>query len=349
MRSPRPLESILVTSHTPGASVELRSVSKSYASETAPSVVNLSLQVAPGEICTFVGPSGCGKTTTLRMVNRLVEPTSGQVLVDGQDIATGDPTVLRRRIGYVIQQTGLFPHQTIAENVATVPHLLGWDKRRVASRVDELLQLVGLDPDHVRRRYPSQLSGGERQRVGVARAVAAEPPLMLMDEPFGAVDPIVRERLQDEFLALHAKLGMTVLFVTHDVDEALKMGNRVAVMQQGGHLAQFATPAEILSAPANDFVAQFVGADRALKHLALLTVRAADIEPPDGASYEGLPRLTRDTNLRDALSALLTANAPCGVVVDSDGRTLGTLSLAALQAALDRSTADSVRAARAAQ
>lgn len=330
-----------MSSRIPGASVELVRVSKSYARESGPSVVELSLRVEPGEICTFVGPSGCGKTTTLRMVNRLVEPTSGQVLVNGQDISKLDPTVLRRGIGYVIQQTGLFPHQTIAENVATVPHLLGWESKRIATRVDELLDLVGLDPSHVRRRYPNQLSGGERQRVGVARAIAAEPPLMLMDEPFGAVDPIVRERLQDEFLALHAKLGMTVLFVTHDVDEALKMGDRVAVMERGGHLAQFATPAEILSSPANAFVGQFVGDDRALKHLALLTLADADIEPPDGASHDGLPRLSQDTNLRDALSALLGANAPCAVVLDSTGNTLGTVSLAAIQAALGRSVAHS--------
>ena len=258
-----------------GATVEFRDVSKYFGPTTGgtPGAVNnLSLTVPPGEICVLVGPSGCGKTTTLKMVNRLVEPTSGQVLIDGQDVQRVEVTTLRRRIGYVIQQTGLFPHQTVARNVATVPRLLGWPEDRVRARVDELLRLIGLDPERVRDRYPSQLSGGERQRVGVARAMAAEPPVMLMDEPFGAVDPIVRERLQNEFLRLHRRLGTTVLFVTHDIDEAIKMGNRVAVMQQGGHLAQYAPPTELLTHPASDFVARFVGADRGLKRLALMTV-----------------------------------------------------------------------------
>ncbi len=252
------------------ATVEFRHVSKQYGPQGA--VVDLSLLVPAGEICVLVGPSGCGKTTSLKMVNRLVEPSSGQVLIDDEDVMSVDVTQLRRRIGYVIQQIGLFPHQTIAENVATVPKLLGWPKKRIAARVDELLELIGLDPGRVKNRYPAQLSGGERQRVGVARAMAAEPPVMLMDEPFGAVDPIVRERLQNEFLRLHRTLGTTVLFVTHDIDEAIKMGNRVAVMQQGGHLAQYAPPAELLLQPANDFVARFVGVDRGLKRLTLIRV-----------------------------------------------------------------------------
>ena len=258
------------------ATVEFRHVSKQYGPQGA--VVDLSLMVPAGDICVLVGPSGCGKTTSLKMVNRLVEPSSGQVLIDGQDIMRVEVTELRRRIGYVIQQIGLFPHQTIADNVATVPRLLGWPKARVQNRVEELLELVGLDPGRVRNRYPSQLSGGERQRVGVARAMAAEPPVMLMDEPFGAVDPIVRERLQNEFLRLHRALGTTVLFVTHDIDEAIKMGTRVAVMQQGGHLAQYAPPTELLLHPANDFVGRFVGTDRGLKRLTLLTVAEAKIQ-----------------------------------------------------------------------
>jgi osmoprotectant transport system ATP-binding protein len=263
-----------------GASVEFRHVSKHYAQQQgSPGAVNdLSLTVPPGEICVLVGPSGCGKTTTLKMVNRLIEPTSGEVLIDGQNVASIEATRLRRRIGYVIQQTGLFPHQTIADNVATVPRLLGWKKERTRKRVDELLSLIGLDPLQVGKRYPAQLSGGERQRVGVARAMAAEPPVMLMDEPFGAVDPIVRDRLQNEFLRLHRTLRTTVLFVTHDIDEAIKMGDRVAVMQQGGHLAQYAPPAELLLQPASDFVARFVGSDRGLKRLALLTVADAPLE-----------------------------------------------------------------------
>src|ERR671938_319869 len=252
------------------ATVEFRHVSKLYGQHAA--VVDLSLLVPAGDICVLVGPSGCGKTTSLKMVNRLVEPTRGQVLIDGQDVMRVEVTALRRRIGYVIQQTGLFPHQTIAENVATVPRLLGWPRAKIRARVEELLELVGLDPGRVRNRYPAQLSGGERQRVGGSRAMATEPPVMLMDEPFGAVDPIVRERLQNEFLRLHRTLGTTVLFVTHDIDEAIKMGTRVAVMQQGGHLAQYAAPTELLLHPASDFVSRFVGTDRGLKRLALLKV-----------------------------------------------------------------------------
>jgi osmoprotectant transport system ATP-binding protein len=259
------------------ATVEFRHVSKQYGPQGA--VVDLSLLVPAGDICVLVGPSGCGKTTSLKMVNRLVEPTSGQVLIDGQDVMRVDVTELRRGIGYVIQQVGLFPHQTIAENIGTVPRLLGWPKSRIKSRTEELLDLVGLDPARVRNRYPSQLSGGERQRVGVARAMAAEPPVMLMDEPFGAVDPIVRERLQNEFLRLHRTLGTTVLFVTHDIDEAIKMGSRVAVMQQGGHLAQYAPPAELLAHPASDFVSRFVGVDRGLKRLSLLKVADVHLDP----------------------------------------------------------------------
>src|SRR4030081_1687329 len=259
------------------ATVEFRHVTKQYGPQGA--VNDLSLLVPAGEICVLVGPSGCGKTTSLKMVNRLVEPSSGQVLIDGVDIMTIEVTALRRRIGYVIQRIGPSPHQTVADNIATVPRLLGWPKQRIQHRVEELLELIGLDPARVRNRYPSQLSGGERQRVGVARAMAAEPPVMLMDEPFGAVDPIVRERLQNEFLRLHRTLGTTVLFVTHDVDEAIKMGTRGAVMQQGGPLAQYAPPTELLLHPANDFVARFVGTDRGLKRLSLLTVADVKLEP----------------------------------------------------------------------
>src|SRR6266571_3777326 len=260
-----------------GATVELRGVTKRYGDTVA--VDHLSLTAPAGRICVLIGPSGCGKTTSLRMVNRLIEPTSGEILIDGRNVLTEDPTQLRRRIGYVIQQVGLFPHRTIGQNVATVPQLLGWPSARIRARVDELLSLIGFDPARMRDRYPAQLSGGERQRVGVARAMAAEPPVMLMDEPFGAVDPIVRERLQNEFLRLHRTLGTTVLFVTHDIDEAIKMGTRVAVMQQGGHLAQYAPPTELLLHPANDFVARFVGTDRGLKRLSLLTVADVKLDP----------------------------------------------------------------------
>lgn len=240
---------------------------------------DLSLVVPAGKICVLVGPSGCGKTTTLKMVNRLIEPTGGQILIDGVDVMTQDVTSLRRKIGYVIQQVGLFPHLTIGANIAVVPRLIGWDRNRQEQRVDELLVLVGLNPARDRDRYPSELSGGERQRIGVARALAVDPPLMLMDEPFGAVDPIVRERLQNEFLRLQGDLAKTILFVTHDIDEAIKMGDLVAVMGAGGVLAQFAPPDEILANPASDFVARFVGADRGLKRLSLTRVRDLDLAP----------------------------------------------------------------------
>jgi osmoprotectant transport system ATP-binding protein len=261
------------------STVEFRNVTKRYdagAKHTPGAVNDLSLTVPAGKICVLVGPSGCGKTTSLKMVNRLIEPTSGQILIDGEDAAKRDVIDLRREIGYVIQQIGLFPHQTIGENVATVPRLLGWPKARLRERADELLALIGLEPARYRDRYPSQLSGGERQRVGVARALAADPPIMLMDEPFGAVDPIVRERLQNEFLRLQEELAKTILFVTHDIDEAIKMGDLVAVLQVGGHLAQFAAPEEILANPASEFVARFVGADRGLKRLSLS--RVAELE-----------------------------------------------------------------------
>jgi osmoprotectant transport system ATP-binding protein len=270
------------------AVVEFDHVTKHYDAQAAksdgrgtPGAVNdLSMHVPAGKICVLVGPSGCGKTTSLKMVNRLIEPTSGQILIDGVDAGSRELTDLRRSIGYVIQQVGLFPHQTIGENVATVPRLLGWPKDRQRARSEELLGLVGLDPAKYRDRYPSQLSGGERQRVGVARALAADPPIMLMDEPFGAVDPIVRDRLQNEFLRLQETIAKTILFVTHDIDEAIKMGDLVAVFQTGGILAQFGSPLEILAAPASAFVARFVGQDRGLKRLSLLRVSDVDLRAP---------------------------------------------------------------------
>jgi osmoprotectant transport system ATP-binding protein len=314
-----------------GATVELREVTKRYGDTVA--VDHLSLTVPAGRITVLIGPSGCGKTTSLRMVNRLIEPTSGEILIDGQNVLREDPTALRRRIGYVIQQVGLFPHQTIADNVATVPRLLGWPPDRIRTRVDELLALIGFEPDRMRGRYPSQLSGGERQRVGVARALAAEPPLMLMDEPFGAVDPIVRERLQDQFLELHRALGITVIFVTHDIDEAIKLGDRVAIMRAGA-LVQYAPPAELLARPADDFVARFVGNDRGLKRLALLTVGGTELDPPvDPAGLDGAPVLAPSMSLRDALAAMLTSQAQVGMVRDGD-RYLGVLTLSRIGALL---------------
>ena len=273
--------------HSQAAVVEFEHVTKRYdaparrtrETHTPGAVNDLSLRVPAGKICVLVGPSGCGKTTSLKMVNRLIEPTSGKILIDGVDAGTRELTDLRRSIGYVIQQVGLFPHQTIGDNVATVPRLLGWPKERLRERSEELLGLVGLDPAKYRDRFPSQLSGGERQRVGVARALAADPPIMLMDEPFGAVDPIVRDRLQNEFLRLQETIAKTILFVTHDIDEAIKMGDLVAVFQTGGILAQFGRPLEILAAPASEFVARFVGRDRGLKRLSLLRVSDVPVRP----------------------------------------------------------------------
>ena len=295
-----------------------------------PGAVNdLSLTVPAGKICVLVGPSGCGKTTSLKMVNRLIEPTSGRILIDKVDAATRELTELRRSIGYVIQQVGLFPHQTIGENVATVPRLLGWPKSRLRERSEELLGLVGLDPAKYRDRFPSQLSGGERQRVGVARALAADPPIMLMDEPFGAVDPIVRDRLQNEFLRLQETIAKTILFVTHDIDEAIKMGDLVAVFQTGGILAQFGTPLEILAAPASEFVARFVGQDRGLKRLSLLRVADIQLQTAVTARPGDPANDARRRALDDPLRYLLMIDAnnrPLGWVAHGDIPAEGVLS-----------------------
>ncbi len=314
--------------------LEFRHVSRRYADLVA--VKDLSFEVPAGKICVLVGPSGCGKTTSLKMVNRLIEPTSGQILIGGQDVMTQDPIELRRSIGYVIQQVGLMPHLTVGDNIAIVPRLLDWDAARVTARVDELLALVGLAPDSYRGRFPAQLSGGERQRVGVARALAADPPLMLMDEPFGAVDPIVRERLQNELLRLQETLAKTIVFVTHDIDEAIKMGDLVAVMQVGGVLAQFGPPAEILSSPASDFVARFVGADRGLKRLSLASVADLQLEPVPGDFHAepGQPIVQARTTLKDALSMMLDADVSAGVVVDESEVILGLITYDQIAAAL---------------
>jgi osmoprotectant transport system ATP-binding protein len=257
--------------------IELKELTKRYPGTEVPAVDRLTMDIPRGEIVVFVGPSGCGKTTSLKMINRIIEPTSGQIILDGEDVTDVNPDQLRRRIGYVIQQIGLFPHVTIADNVATVPNLLGWDRDRTKARVDELLDIVGLDPETYRNRYPKELSGGQRQRVGVARALAADPPVLLMDEPFGAIDPITRTRLQNEFLRLQQELKKTICFVTHDIDEAIKMGDRIAILQERSIPAQFATPEEILTQPANDFVEDFVGSGATLKRLKLSRVRDVTI------------------------------------------------------------------------
>jgi len=303
---------------TPEAMIRLDRVSKRYADGTT-AVAELSIDVLPGELTMLVGPSGCGKTTTMKMINRLIEPSGGRIFLDGEDVTRADPVQLRRRIGYVIQQTGLFPHLSVADNVATVPNLLGWDRGRTRRRVGELLELVGLDPKLHGPRYPHQLSGGQRQRVGVARALAADPPVLLMDEPFGAVDPIARDRLQAEFLRLQAEVRKTIVFVTHDLDEAVKLGDRIAVLRQGGHLEQYDTPATILGSPASEFVGDFVGADRGLKRLAVTGIDPADLEHP--------PAVTADDDLADARRTLAEQDARWAVVLDRDGRLHGWISV----------------------
>ncbi|NYJ06071.1 ABC transporter ATP-binding protein [Petropleomorpha daqingensis] len=297
--------------------IRLEGISKVYADGTV-GVAELDLTFAAGELSVLVGPSGCGKTTTMKMINRIIEPTTGRILLGGEDVTRVDPDRLRRRIGYVIQSVGLFPHQTVRTNVATVPRLLGWDKKRTRARVDELLESVGLDPAVYGDRYPAQLSGGQRQRAGVARALAADPPVLLMDEPFSAVDPVVRERLQSEFLRLQADVRKTIVFVTHDIEEAVRLGDRIAVMSQGGHVEQYASPAELLGKPANEFVADFVGTDRGLKRLAVTGIDLADLEQP--------PVVHVADGLADARAALERAGARWAVVLDDDGTLHGWLS-----------------------
>jgi osmoprotectant transport system ATP-binding protein len=303
------------------AMISLQSVTKRFPNSPEPAVGDLSLDVGRGEMVALVGPSGCGKTTTLKMINRLIEPSGGTILVDGVDILRQDPVHLRRGIGYVIQSVGLMPHQTIERNIATVPHLLDWDEERIRARTGELVALFDLDPEFLRR-YPGELSGGQRQRVGVARALAADPAVMLMDEPFAAVDPIVRARLQDEFLEIQRRLRKTIVFVTHDVDEAIKLADRICILNTGGVLEQFAAPEEILRAPANDFVEAFVGSERGLKRLAL--IRVADIEVEEG------PVVTSATPADEAMRMIESWGLGWASVVD-DGELRGWADAEALK------------------
>ncbi len=297
--------------------VAFQRVTKRYSGAAEPALSELDLEVESGEICVLVGPSGSGKTTAMRMVNRMVEISEGDIIVGDRSVRERTPAELRREIGYVIQQIGLFPHRTVSDNIATVPRLLGWDRERTRARVNELMGLVRIDAG-LRDRYPAQLSGGQQQRVGVARALAANPGVMLMDEPFGAVDPINRERLQNEFLRLQAEVRKTILFVTHDIDEAIKMGDRIAILRERGRLAQYATPAELLMAPADDFVEDFVGADRALKRLSLMRVSDIDLwEAP--LAYVG--QATSEVRAK-----LAGAEVPYALVIDSERRPLGWLS-----------------------
>ena len=305
--------------------ITLDGVGKTFDDGTV-AVEALDLDVPRGAVVTLVGPSGCGKSTTLKMVNRLIEPTSGRIFLDGTDVTDADPVELRRGIGYVIQQVGLFPHQTIATNVATVPSLLGWSKPDARARALELMDLVGLDPDVFADRFPHQLSGGQRQRVGVARALAADPPVLLMDEPFGAVDPVVRARLQDEFLRLQRELGKTVLLVTHDIDEAVKMGDQVAVFAAGGRLAQYDEPAAILGAPADEFVSEFVGGSRGLRRLSVTPIDPSYLEPMDGVTASALAGTVDASAMLEEVLALAMREDKELVGVTDGPRFLGVLT-----------------------
>nr|WP_189077810.1 ABC transporter ATP-binding protein [Mangrovihabitans endophyticus] len=275
--------------------IRLDKLTKRYRGQSRAAVDQVTMEMPRGEIVVLVGPSGCGKTTTMELINRLIEPTSGRIYLDGEDVTTSDPDALRRRIGYVIQQIGLFPHFTVAENIGVVPKLLGWTKQRIGNRVDELLDLVGLDPSDYRGRYPKELSGGQRQRIGVARALAADPPVMLMDEPFGAIDPITRERLQNEFLRLQQQVKKTIVFVTHDVDEAIKLGDRIAILSEQSHIAQYDTPENILSNPASAYVEDFIGSGASLKRLNLSRVRDIELatDCPTARLDDELPEVRR--------------------------------------------------------
>ena len=316
--------------------IEIEKLSKDFPGSPRPAVDALTLTVPEGEVCVLIGPSGCGKTTTMRMINRMIEPDAGAIRIAGRNVLDSDPVTLRRQIGYVIQQVGLFPHWSIGENIATVPRLLRWDETRIARRVDELLALVGMDAAQFRDRFPRELSGGQRQRVGVARALAADPPVMLMDEPFGAIDPITRARLQDEFLNILRMLKKTIVFVTHDIDEAIRMGSRIAILRDGA-LVQYAPPERILAAPANPFVEAFVGGDRALKRLALIRAATAIV------FWDG-PRPARsvapDENLRDVLAQMLADGDDAVTVVGGDAQPGGVVTLEAIRVHAGTRTAE---------
>jgi osmoprotectant transport system ATP-binding protein len=305
--------------------IAFHGVFKRYPGRERAAVENLSFEVSPGDICVLIGPSGCGKTTALKMVNRLITITEGDITIDGRSVRELELTQLRRGIGYVFQQIGLFPHMTVENNIGSVPRLLGWSKSRIRERAAELLELVGLDPEGDLRRYPGEFSGGQQQRIGVARAMAADPPIMLMDEPFGAIDPIARERLQNDFLRLHRTVRKTVIFVTHDIDEAIKMGDRIAIMRDG-HLVQIANADELLASPADEFVASFVGADRGLKRLRVRTLADIELGPVPSARS---PSIARETSLHYALSMMLAEGTTTLAVTDQDS-VVGSISLEAI-------------------
>ena len=302
--------------------IRLENITKQYPGTADAAVNNLTMDVHRGEVLVLVGPSGCGKSTTLRLINRLIEPSSGRIFLNGEDVTTMNPSLLRRKIGYVIQQVGLFPHRTIAENIATVPKLLNWDKDKISARVDELLDLVGMDPEVYRDRYPKELSGGQAQRVGVARALAADPDVLLMDEPFGAIDPITRDRLQNEFLRLQQDLKKTIVFVTHDIDEAIKMGNRIAILREQSEIAQLDTPEAILADPADEFVENFLGSGAILKSLTLMKI--SDLE------LHQVPVFKAPVMRDKAIETLQDSDDSTSILLDADDKPLRWLDLAAL-------------------
>ena len=318
--------------------IHLENVSKRFASGSN-AVLNLTLEIPDGQTCVLIGPSGCGKTTTLRMINRLIDPDSGRILVDGADTQGVDPAALRLKMGYVIQQTGLFPHMTVGENVGTVPRLWKWHAERIRKRVDELLELVGLDPVEYRDRYPHQLSGGQRQRVGFARALAADPPILLMDEPFGAVDRITRERLQHEFVSIQRSMRKTVVFVTHDIDEAVTVGDRICLMKMQAQIAQYDTPERIVIHPASEYVSEFLGRERLARRMSVVRIDAKTLERPDGGPARDEPRVPLSSSLTDALAAALTSPTERAAVFDGD-RYLGDFTATSLLESLRRASAE---------
>ncbi len=317
--------------------IRLEHVSKGFTGG-ANAVGDLSLDIPDGQTCVLIGPSGCGKTTTLRMINRLIEPDAGRILVDGQDTHGVDPARLRLRMGYVIQNTGLFPHMTVGDNVGTVPRLWNWDKPRIKARVDELLKLVGLEPREFRHRYPHQLSGGQKQRVGFARALGADPPILLMDEPFGAVDRITRERLQREFISIQRSMRKTVVFVTHDIDEAVMVGDRICLLQMQAKIAQYDTPEAILTRPASPYVAEFLGRERLVRRMSVVTIDRSTLESASGRPPADEPRVALGSTLTEAFAAALTSPTERAAVFDGD-RYAGEFTATSLLESLRRASA----------
>jgi osmoprotectant transport system ATP-binding protein len=318
--------------------IRLENVTKQFPGGSN-AVLDLTLDIPTAQTCVLIGPSGCGKTTTLRMINRLIDPDRGRILVDGEDIRAEDPPHLRLKMGYVIQQTGLFPHMTVGENVGTVPRLWQWDKPRIKARVEELLQLVGLDPREYRDRYPHQLSGGQRQRVGFARALGADPPILLMDEPFGAVDRITRERLQHEFINIQRSMRKTVIFVTHDIDEAVMVGDRICLLEMQAKVAQYDTPEVILTRPASDYVAEFLGKERLVRRMSVATIDPRSLEHPTSGPAAGEPRVQVSSTLTEAFASALTSPTE-HVAVYEDDRYIGTFTATSLLESLRRTSAD---------